>query len=556
MQAARGKSLKVLISIGGWSLSNGFSQAADASSRAAFVSSCIDTFIKGNLAPDWITGDGLGAAAGLFDGIDIDWEYPTAVGAGNVHTPADRHNATLLLEEFRSQLDAIGKANNKHYLLTAALPAAQNSNAYWELNAVSKILDYDNVMTYDFHGASDPKTDFDSPLLFDPRSPNPDLNPSWWTVGTVAYYLHQGVARTRSTSECRSTASSTSPPEPRTGPVPGLDNTGLDINSLQWDQTPTPTFHNLVDDAGLLDTNGTRPRPRGWQLKTSWRTGEPWLFNPTAIHELAAGAATTPTFISYEDPASVGDRALLVRALGLRGAFAWEISQDSNANSLISSLRRCWGIERGRLLYPDRVPDRLGLEEGRSRTVPGSAVQSSPAGRSTRLMLLAAGAARLGRVLAPARSMALTSMCEASHGASSAAAGEEVDHSPWYVGGREHLGQRDRRQRRLLGGDDDAGVAGGDGRRDDATSPSSDESWGAMTATTPVGSGTEKLKYGPATGLASPSTAANLSDHPAYQTQRSIAASTSAGLGGGQTSAAATSSTNCARRPSSSSATR
>jgi chitinase len=47
---------------------------------------------------------------------------------------------------------------------------------------------------------------------------------------------------------------------------------------------------------------------------------------------------TTPTFISYDSPSSVADRAALVKALHLRGAFAWEISQDSDAHSLISSL--------------------------------------------------------------------------------------------------------------------------------------------------------------------------------------------------------------------------
>src|SRR5437868_1279378 len=49
---------------------------------------------------------------------------------------------------------------------------------------------------------------------------------------------------------------------------------------------------------------------------------------------------------------------------------------------------------------------------------------------------------------------------------------------------------------------------------------------GAMMATTPVGSGDDRLKYGPATGLAVPRTAEILSDQPAYQTRRSMAAST------------------------------
>ena len=59
------------------------------------------------------------------------------------------------------------------------------------------------------------------------------------------------------------------------------------------------------------------------------------------------------------------------------------------------------------------------------------------------------------------------------------------------------------------------------------TRPSSGGSSGASTPTTPVGSGMVKLKYGPATGFAPPSTCGSLSAQPAYQTMRSIARSTS-----------------------------
>src|SRR5437764_2887406 len=79
------------------------------------------------------------------------------------------------------------------------------------------------------------------------------------------------------------------------------------------------------------------------------------------------------------------------------------------------------------------------------------------------------------------------------------------------------------------------------------TSPSSGGSSGTRTPTTPVGSGTVKLKYGPATGFAEPSTCASLSAQPAYQTQRSTAACTSA--------ASPTSSANSPLPPSSFSAT-
>src|SRR5579864_8585047 len=67
------------------------------------------------------------------------------------------------------------------------------------------------------------------------------------------------------------------------------------------------------------------------------------------------------------------------------------------------------------------------------------------------------------------------------------------------------------------------------GGRTRVTSPSSGGSSGASTATTPVGSGTVKLKYGPATGFEPPSTWASLSVQPAYHTTRSMACSTSFG---------------------------
>jgi chitinase len=108
-------------SLGGWTFSKYFSDAAlTAASREHFVSSCIDLFIKGNLpgAPD-------GAAAGLFDGIDLDWEWPGSEGnAGNIIRAEDKQNFTKLAAEFRRQLDEYGATTGEDYLLTSFLPAA------------------------------------------------------------------------------------------------------------------------------------------------------------------------------------------------------------------------------------------------------------------------------------------------------------------------------------------------------------------------------------------------------------------------------------------------
>ncbi len=168
--------LKVLISIGGWTFSKYFSDAAlTKQSRERFVSSCVDLFIKGNLPSSGEQG-GPGAAAGVFDGIDIDWEWPGSEGnVGNIIRPQDKQNYTRLLQEFRKQLRAYGKTTHKDYLLTAFLPAAADKiRAGFEVPDIFGPLDFGNVQGYDFHGTWEPTTNHQSNLSTsssDPSSP-------------------------------------------------------------------------------------------------------------------------------------------------------------------------------------------------------------------------------------------------------------------------------------------------------------------------------------------------------------------------------------------------
>src|SRR5687768_1085499 len=75
--------LKLLVSLGGWTGSGKFSDAAlTDSTRRLFTESAIDTYIR--------------QTAGLFDGIDIDWEFPVSGGLEtNVKRPEDKQNFTL-----------------------------------------------------------------------------------------------------------------------------------------------------------------------------------------------------------------------------------------------------------------------------------------------------------------------------------------------------------------------------------------------------------------------------------------------------------------------------
>ncbi|HEY2791426.1 MAG TPA: glycosyl hydrolase family 18 protein [Micromonosporaceae bacterium] len=339
---AANPNLKVEISLGGWTDSTWFSTLASTPAlRSQFVSACINTFIKGNLPGDsWPpSAGGDGAAAGLFDGIDLDWEYPDALGNGNVgYGPADRHNATLLAQEFRTQLDAYGKVTGKHYLLTAAMPASTSATKYYELAAFSKYLDWDNVMTYDFNVPSGPNAAPDTLFGHDPKDPNADVW-SWNTVGTVTNYLLNGVPASKIVvgvpfygNQYLNTGSSNH------GLYTSFDNTGLDPNSLTADSAPQPTYHELVDGGGYVNAAGTKGA-NGYSVYWDFAAGEPYLSSPAATHTtLTTGTETVPTVITFSSPQSVSERTLLIKALNLRGAMAWELSQDSDSHALIDAL--------------------------------------------------------------------------------------------------------------------------------------------------------------------------------------------------------------------------
>jgi len=332
--------LRVEISIGGWTGSTYFSDvAATAASREAFVRSCIDLFIKGNLPTGgWPEqSGGSGAAAGVFDGINVDWEYPGNDPGNGAHTsPFDVVNATALLQEFRRQLDQAGAATHTHYLLTNDIAGGNiHSTGSWQLRQVAQIVDWIDLMAFDFHGGWEPWTDINSPLLRDPAAPaigGGAIDWTWSTAGSILYFLANGVPAHKLSlgipfygKEYVGVPAENHGLYQAHGPQPGNDS---------------PTYHDLVD-TGLADANLVPIGPtaatgggagiNGFTRYVSLLAGAPWLYNPT----LNGG-----TFISYVDPAAVAARMALVERLDLRGAWAWEISNDDNAHDLTSALTR------------------------------------------------------------------------------------------------------------------------------------------------------------------------------------------------------------------------
>ena len=299
--------IKVVISLGGWSLSKYFSDAAlTPASRSAFVQSCVDLFIKGNLPdPGWGGMGGTGAAAGVFDGIDIDWEYPGAAGAdGNIYRPEDTHNFTALLAEFRSQLNAVRPG----LLLTIASPAAKNKYSKIELAKVSRYVDWFNLMTYDFHVASEASTNLQAnlyPLRKDPSDPQYSVD------GAVQGYLRAHVPAEKIVVGL---------------PFYGHGWTGVTNSNhglFQMATGPaTGTWEAGSEDFKVLETLvGTN----GFVRYSDKKTGAAWLFDGT-------------TFWTFDDPQSIAAKTDYIKDNDLGGAMFWELSGDDAAGTLVGAI--------------------------------------------------------------------------------------------------------------------------------------------------------------------------------------------------------------------------
>lgn len=135
---AKNPNLQILISIGGWSWSENFS-------NAVFTDSLRKDFAKSAVAI---------IRTHKLDGVDIDWEYPGMPGEeGNVYRPEDKQNFTLMFQAIRKELDKLEKeTGEKKYLTTATggFPSFLNNT---EMGEAAKYLDYINLMTYDYYSS-------------------------------------------------------------------------------------------------------------------------------------------------------------------------------------------------------------------------------------------------------------------------------------------------------------------------------------------------------------------------------------------------------------------
>ncbi|MBC3982056.1 glycoside hydrolase family 18 protein [Streptomyces sp. AC536] len=278
---AKHPNLKVIWSFGGWTWSGGFGQAAQ--NPAAFADSCYKLVED----PRW---------ADVFDGIDIDWEYPNACGL--TCDTSGKDSLTKVLSALRSKF---GQNN----LITAAISADASKGGKLEAadyKSAAAVTDYIMPMTYDFFGAWDAKgpTAPHSPLTSYPGIPKEGFNsdaaiqklkgfgiPADKLLLGIGFYGRGWTGVTQ--KEPGGTA---------TGPAPGKYEQGIE---------------DYKDLKTRCPANGTVGGTAYAHCGTQW-----W---------------------SYDTPATIGGKMNYKNQQGLGGTFFWELSGDTSGGELVKAIR-------------------------------------------------------------------------------------------------------------------------------------------------------------------------------------------------------------------------
>ncbi|MEV5310500.1 glycoside hydrolase family 18 chitinase [Streptomyces sp. NPDC052610] len=273
--------IKVLWSFGGWTWSGGFPDAVK--NPATFAKSCHDLVED----PRW---------ADVFDGIDLDWEYPNACGLSCDTTSAK--NA------FSSMMKAMRAEFGNDALVTAAVTADASAGGKIEAadyGTAAQYIDWYNVMTYDFFGAwaKNGPTAPHSPLTSYSGIPQQGFN----SAEAIAKFKATGVPATKLllgigfygrgwTGVTQSTPGGTA-----TGPAAGTYEAGIEDYKVLKNSCPA---------------TGTIAGTAYAHCGTNW-----W---------------------SYDTPATIGSKMTWAKNQGLGGAFFWEFSGDTGNGELVGAM--------------------------------------------------------------------------------------------------------------------------------------------------------------------------------------------------------------------------
>lgn len=280
--------LKILPSVGGWTLADPFYFMDDKVKRDRFVASVKD-FLQ-----TWK----------FFDGVDIDWEFPGGKGANpNLGGPKDGETYVLLMKELRAMLNELSLETGKKYELTSAISAGWDKIQMVDYKTAQIYMDHIFVMSYDFKGAwSNTSLGHQTPLY----APEWNKNEKYTTDFGVKYLLAQGV-------------------------TPKKIIVGVAMYGRGW------TGVHGYEGNNPFTGNATGPVKGTWQdgvvdyreIANGLASGK-WVYKYDAVAQAPyVFNSGNGDLITYDNPRSVIEKGKYVRNNKLGGLFAWEIDADN-----------------------------------------------------------------------------------------------------------------------------------------------------------------------------------------------------------------------------------
>ncbi|AWI30993.1 chitinase [Streptomyces sp. ICN441] len=277
--------IKILWSFGGWTWSGGFPQAVQ--NPTAFANSCYNLVED----PRW---------ADVFDGIDLDWEYPNACGL-----TCDSSGPAA----FRNMMQAMRAKFGPNNLVTAAITADASTGGKIDKTdyaGAAQYSDWYNVMTYDFFGAfdADGPTAPHSPLTSYAGIPQQGFT----SAEAIAKLKAQGVPAGKLLlgigfyGRGWTGVTQSAPGGSATGPAPGTYEQGIEDYKVLKNTCPA---------------NGTVAGTAYAHCGSQW-----W---------------------SYDTPATIGGKMGWAKNQNLGGAFFWEFSGDTANGELVSAINNGLG---------------------------------------------------------------------------------------------------------------------------------------------------------------------------------------------------------------------